>query len=88
MPVERDVGVGEVVHDHHLARPGELDERLHERGVDARVVGLCGNDVTITRGRGHAARTRRRRFARSPAPAPWHLCDPRAGEDGPKMWIG
>ena len=36
MPVEAEVGVGEVVDEHHLPLAREVDRALHERGVDDR----------------------------------------------------
>ena len=52
-PVEADVGVGEVVDDDHLALAAEVDDALHERrGRRLAPVGLCGNEITSTRGFG------------------------------------
>ena len=36
VPVEREIGVREVVHEHHVALPREVDELLHRVQLDAR----------------------------------------------------
>jgi hypothetical protein len=47
VPVEADVGVGEVVHEHDLVLAGECHQPLHEGEIDAgrrRVVGERQHD--------------------------------------------
>ena len=56
VPVESEVGVGEVVDQEHLVLLGEADETLEEAELDAGGGGVVGNEVRITRGRGHEPR--------------------------------
>ena len=53
------------------------------------VVGLCGNDRTITRGRGHASSHASRRLSKKSCSGPrrtWRTSAP--AKIGPQMWIG
>ena len=54
--------------DHDLLLAGEVDEPCMKSRSTQAVVGLCGNDRTITRGLGHEYSQRRRiRSKKSPS---------------------
>ena len=53
------------------------------------VVGLCGNDITITRGLGHEYSQASCRFSKKSSPVPSGISRMSApANSGPQMWIG
>ena len=67
VPVEREVGVGEVVHDEHLALARERDDPLHEVELDGRRGRVVREERSSTRGRGDARPYASARFAKRSA---------------------